>query len=284
MFWRQLSLDVLTKCLRAHALGKFPNRSEDKHTSSWHLSWLDENLRTDNYLHLTSAPHKSCGASFRRQRWSSSQWCLLRTKSQCILKFQQTTCLHFKSCQNKNKNMLYVIFLYSHFGHSWKAEVAEIRWVNLFWKALHRGVTSQAFGEAARRNLVFKATFLSFHLSQVFNDPLLQKVPCCCSSVLLNDPSLGRTLLNPRFGASGSRDEWLGGWPQTARSKDSQLGTCKSTKAVSNTSLLVVLLLACLHNALKMGNVCCDPESSPQAWALLSCDSQCSSLNWDTGQ
>lgn len=90
-------------------------------------------------------------------------------------------------------------------------------------------------------------------------------IPCCYSSVLLNDPSLGRTLLNPRFGTSGSQDELLGCWPQTARSKDSQLGTCKSTKAVSTMSLLVVLLLAFLHNTLKMGKVRYDPESSPQA-------------------
>lgn len=68
----QLSLDVLTKCLRAHALGKFPGRSEDKYTRSWHLSSLDENLRTDNYLHLTCAPYKTCGVSFRRQHWSIS--------------------------------------------------------------------------------------------------------------------------------------------------------------------------------------------------------------------
>lgn len=172
MFWRQLPLDVLTKCLGACAPGKFPNRSEDKHTSSWHLSCLDENLRTDNYLHLACAPCKTCGVSFRRRHRSISQRCLLRTESQRIFKFCQTTCLHFKSCQNENITCC-VTSIYSHFGHSWNTEAAKIRGVNLFWKALHEEETSQALGEAARRNLVFKPTFISFHLSRVFNDPLL---------------------------------------------------------------------------------------------------------------
>lgn len=149
--------------------------------------------------------------------WSISQWSLLRTKSQWIFKFCQTTCLHFKSCQNKNIARC-VTSIYSHFGHSWNTEVAKIRGVNQFWKALHQEGTSQALGEAARRNLVFKATFISFRLSRVL------MIPCCYSCVLLNDPSLGRTLLNPGVWASGRQDELLGGWTQTARSKDLQAG------------------------------------------------------------
>lgn len=47
-------------------------------------------------------------------------------------------------------------------------------------------------------------------------------IPCCHSCVLLKDPSLGGALLNPQVWASGRQDELLGGWPQTAISKDSQ--------------------------------------------------------------
>lgn len=94
-------------------------------------------------------------------------------------------------------------------------------------------------------------------------------IPCCYSCVLLNDPSLGRALLNPRVWASGRQDELLGGWPQTARSKDAQAGTLRSSTIVSR-SFLGVLLLDLLHNTLEIGSAYWDLGLLPRKGLLCS--------------
>lgn len=70
-------------------------------------------------------------------------------------------------------------------------------------------------------------------------------IPCCYSCVLLNDPSLGRTLLNPQVWASGRQDELLGDGTQHSQKRQSS----------DSRSLLRVLLLDLLHNnTLEMGS------------------------------
>lgn len=149
--------------------------------------------------------------NFRRQHWNILRGRLLRTKFQWI--FNPARLLVYISNHVRMKILLAVSYssVVSLVTVEIQRQQKSAEWT-CSGNVPTAEVPSQAFGEAVRRNLICKATFIHFHLSRVFNDPLLQKVPCCYSSVLLNDPSQGGTLLNPRSWASGRQDELLGGW------------------------------------------------------------------------